>query len=100
MASQVNAIQIALTQTETIKDNVKCDEQPLDAVKCLPVFTQEGYVSWWHAAVVAYYIFRNYVNCSRYYHGVIIIRSKIKGPAVTAILVWHFDEFRCDHKST
>ncbi|KAH8261987.1 hypothetical protein KR038_000784 [Drosophila bunnanda] len=70
LTEQVNAVQVAPAQAEApkikvyepieIKDNVKCDE-PLDADKCLPEFTgsQDAYVSWRKAAVVAYYIFRN-----------------------------------------
>jgi len=92
LATQVAAVQIAPTQAAApiikvyqpidITGNVKCSE-PLDAVKCLPEFTgaQETYVSWRQAAVAAYYIFRNYVNSSRHYQAVVIIRSKIRGPA-------------------
>lgn len=92
LATQVAAVQIAPTQAAApiikvyqpidITGNVECSE-PLDAVKCLPEFTgaQETYVSWRQAAVAAYYIFRNYVNSSRHYQAVVIIRSKIRGPA-------------------
>ncbi|KAH8392786.1 hypothetical protein KR200_001009, partial [Drosophila serrata] len=91
LAAQVAAVQVAPTQEAPkikiyepidIKGNVQCNE-PLDAVKCLPEFTgaQETYVSWRQAAVAAYYIFRNYVNSSRHYQAVVIIRSKIRGPA-------------------
>ncbi|KAH8241926.1 hypothetical protein KR026_011406, partial [Drosophila bipectinata] len=92
LTERVDATQIALAQAEApqikaykpieIRDDVKCDE-PLDAVNCLPEFTgaQDAYVSWRQAAVAAYYIFRNYVNSSRHYQAVIIIRNKIRGPA-------------------
>ncbi|KAH8323092.1 hypothetical protein KR074_003218 [Drosophila pseudoananassae] len=94
LTSQVNAVQIASKsriaeapqvkayEPIEIRDNVKCDE-PLDAVKSLPEFTgrQDAYVSWRQVAVAAYYIFRNYVNSSRHFQAVIIIRSKIRGPA-------------------
>ncbi|KAH8360901.1 hypothetical protein KR084_005032, partial [Drosophila pseudotakahashii] len=65
-----------------IRDDVQCSE-PLDAVKCLPEFAgaQEAYVSWRQAATAAYHIFRRYDGSSRHYQAVIIIRSKIRGPA-------------------
>jgi len=92
LAIQVAAIQIAPVQTETppikvykpvdITGSVRCDET-LDAVKCLPDFmgTQETYVSWRQAANAAYHMFRIYKNSSRHYQAVVIIRSKVKGPA-------------------
>jgi len=65
-----------------INRDIVCNE-PLDAVKCLPEFagTQETYVSWRQAAVGAYYIFKNFEGSSRHYQAVIIISSKIRGPA-------------------
>jgi len=88
----VAAIQIAPAQTVApqikvyapidINRDIVCNEL-LDAVKCLPEFsgTQETYVSWRQAAVGAYYIFKNFEGSSRHYQAVIIIRSKIRGPA-------------------
>lgn len=55
----------------------------MDAVKCLQEFAgvQESYVSWRQAALAAYDIFKPYNGSSRHYQAVIIIRSKIRGPA-------------------
>ncbi|KAH8244605.1 hypothetical protein KR038_007556, partial [Drosophila bunnanda] len=92
LASQLAAAHIAPAAAEApqiqtfapidIIGSVECNE-PLDAVKCLPEFTgtQETYVSWRQAAKAAYRIFKDYVNSSRHYHAVVIIRSKIRGPA-------------------
>jgi len=92
LANQVAAMQVAPAPTVTpqikvyapidINNAVICNE-PLDAVKCLPEFSgaQETYVSWRQAAVGAYYIFKDFVGSSRHYQAVIIIRSKIRGPA-------------------
>jgi len=92
LASQVVAIQIAPAKTVApqikvyapidINRDIFCNE-PLDAVKCLPEIagTQETYVSWRQSAIAAYYIFKNFEGSLRHYQAVIIIRSKIRGPA-------------------
>jgi len=92
LAGQVAAIQIAPARAEAppikvyrpveITGLVPCGET-LDAVKCLPDFmgTQETYVSWRQAANAAYHMFRKYEDSSRHYQAVVIIRSKVKGPA-------------------
>ncbi|KAH8242821.1 hypothetical protein KR032_002416, partial [Drosophila birchii] len=92
LANKVAAIQVAPAPTVApqvkvytpidIDKSVICNE-PLDAVKCLPEFSgaQETYVSWRQAAQGAYYIFKNFVGSSRHYQAVIIIKSKIRGPA-------------------
>lgn len=74
--------QIQTFEPIDIKGNVVCNE-PLDAVKCLPEFTgsQETYVSWRQAAKAAYRIFEDFIGSSRHYQAVVIIRSKIRGPA-------------------
>ncbi|KAH8240409.1 hypothetical protein KR032_003260, partial [Drosophila birchii] len=92
LATKVAAVQVAPAQKAApaikiykpidIKDNIQCNE-PLDAVKCLPEFTgaQDSYVSRRQAAKAAYFIFEKYKDSSRHYHAVVIIRSKIRGPA-------------------
>ncbi|KAH8357520.1 hypothetical protein KR084_012070, partial [Drosophila pseudotakahashii] len=75
-----------------IRDDVQYIE-PLDAVKCLPEFAgaQEAYVSWRQAATAAYHILRRYDGTSRHYQAVIIIRSKIRGPADAVLSLFRRD---------
>lgn len=66
----------------TINQEVVCNEG-LDAVKSLPEFSgnKKDYLSFRRAAHVAYKMFEPYVNSSKHYAALSIIRNKIKGPA-------------------
>lgn len=65
-----------------IDHEVVCNEG-LDAVKSLPEFSgnKKDYLSFRRAAHVAYKMFEPYVNSSKHYAALSIIRNKIKGPA-------------------
>lgn len=61
---------------------IPCNE-PLDLVKSIPSFDgkQDEYVAWRTAVVNAYEIYKPYLDNSRAYQAVGIIRNKVIGPA-------------------
>lgn len=78
----LDAPQVQAYRPVEINRSVRCDEG-LDVVKCLPIFQgdRSAYVSWRHAAVNAYEVFKEFNGSSKHYQAVAIIRNKIAGAA-------------------
>lgn len=81
-AARPHASQEEVFEEASIDQAIVCNEG-LDAVKSLPEFSgsKKDYLSFRRAAHVAYKMFEPFVNSSKHYEALSIIRNKIKGPA-------------------
>lgn len=81
-AARPHASQEEVFEEAYIDQAIVCNEG-LDAVKSLPEFSgsKNDYLSFRRATHVAYKMFEPFVNSSKHYEALSIIRNKIKGPA-------------------